>query len=240
MTNLIERLIQLEADVLYQEEANGQDSEFILQAGRIPVLVSAPHGAVHRRVGKWKEEDEYTAGFARLLGELTGAHVMYSRRRSRTDPNWYPKVAYKQSLRDAVAKDGIGFVMDIHGACEERKFAIGIGTLRGVSCPYLPKILEVLASHGFSEGSPDPLNRVDVDKAFPATGSERQETVTRFVWHALQVPVAQFELNARVRIPIRRSDATAKGHFEGDHKRICRCLAAISDMVVVVADRIHS
>jgi hypothetical protein len=240
MTDHIQRLIELEADVLYQEKAIGYEPEFSFRAGHIPILVSAPHGAVHRRKGRWKEEDEYTAGFTRLLGERTGAHVIYSRRRSCTDPNWYPEVPYKQLLTKATAEHGIGFVMDIHGACEQRQFAIAIGTLRGVSCPYLAEILEVLASHGFSDKAPDPLDRVDIDRVFSGIGVSGQETVSRFVWEILQLPVAQFELNARVRIPIRRGDASAKEHFEGDSTRIGKCLAAFSDIVDVVAKRISS
>lgn len=68
MNDHIRRLIDLEADVHYQEHATGDEPEFIFRPGRIPVLISAPHGAVHMRKGEAKEEDEYTAGFAGLLG----------------------------------------------------------------------------------------------------------------------------------------------------------------------------
>lgn len=130
--------------------------------------------------------------------------------------------------------------MDIHGACEQHKFAIAIGTLGGLSCPYLAEILEALAMHGFRDKAPDPSDRVDVDAAFTGRGLRGQETVSRFVWDIVQLPVAQFELNARVRIPIRRGDATAMRPFEGESRRILRCIAALSDAALLVAKRISN
>ncbi len=93
------RLIELENDVRYQEVATETEPEFLYLAGKLPVLISAPHGAVHTRDGKPKEEDEYTAGFAQLLGQITNSHILYSRRKSATDPNADLEAPYKKYLQ---------------------------------------------------------------------------------------------------------------------------------------------
>ena len=99
---IIPRLIELEKDVRYQDSASDTEPQYLHIAGKVPVLISAPHGAVHTRDGKPKEEDEYTAGLARLLGERTKAHVLYSRRKSATDPNADPQAPYKKYLEEII------------------------------------------------------------------------------------------------------------------------------------------
>jgi len=89
---LLERLVELERDVRYQDPPEEGEAQVGLVRGEIPVLLSAPHAAVHTRRGRAKEEEEFTAAMARLVAELTGAHALYARRRSATGPNWYPDV----------------------------------------------------------------------------------------------------------------------------------------------------
>ena len=54
---------------------------FEIIEGKIPVLLSAPHGAKHYRNGSFKEEDEYTASLAIKLGKITGAYAGGSTRK---------------------------------------------------------------------------------------------------------------------------------------------------------------
>ena len=128
----LERLVALEADVRYQELPSEDEVAFGYVRGQMPILLSAPHGAVHTRRGQLKEEDEYTAGMAFLVAELTGAHALYARRRSNTDPNWYAAVPYKRRLEQVVRKAGIRFVLDLHAAAATRE-ARGEGPPRGRS-----------------------------------------------------------------------------------------------------------
>jgi hypothetical protein len=110
------RLMELETDIRYQEYATGTEPEYQYTAGTRPILISAPHGAAHTRDGSSKDEDEYTAGMARLLGERTNAHILYARRKSATDPNAYPCAPYKKYLQEIISKNQIRFVIDLHGA----------------------------------------------------------------------------------------------------------------------------
>ena len=237
MTDLLRRLTELEADVRYQEFSNGSDGGFAYVPGQVPVLLSAPHGAVHTRLNNLKQEDEYTTGFARLIAEKTNAHVIHTRRKLDTDPNWYPDVPYKRMLRRVIKKEPIRFVLDIHGCAEHRDFGIALGTMRGESCPQQREvILRMFAAHGFFQDAENPLCRFDVDRRFTAVGLEGQETITRFVWESLGVPAAQFEIHPSLRIVERRSDATETQPFLGVPELIKAAIQAFIDLVQVLSD----
>lgn len=236
MSDLLRRLVDLEADVRYQDLARDDEEEFSYTPGRVPVLLSAPHGAVHKRTGKPKQEDEYTSGFARLIAGLTDAHVIYTLRKSLTDPNWYPDVTYKVFLRQIVKTEAIRFVLDIHGAAENHKFGIALGTIYGESCPGQREvIIRELGAHGFKPGARNFLHRIDVDKTFTAGRLKGQETITRFVWETLGVPAAQFELHPCLRVVERRDDATEKEPFHGKPELIEAAIQAFVALVQVLA-----
>ena len=231
MSKLIERLIELEADVRYQQAPADDEAEFRYVRGQIPILLSAPHGAVHTRKGKSKEEDEYTAGMVCLVAELTHAHVLYARRKSRTDPNWYADAPYKKRLKQIVEQADIRFVLDIHGAAASRNFGIALGTMGGKSCPdHRDVIVHALEQHGFERGGAG-LNRLDVDHTFSGRGRRGQETVTGYVASKLGVPAAQFELNAHLRVVKRRGDATPQGAFRGEPERIEKTVQALVALI---------
>ncbi len=235
MPSLLRQLVEFESGVQYQVLAKGRE-EFSYLPGRIPILISAPHGAVHMRGGRPKQEDEYTSGFARVVGEFSNAHVIYSHHMSRTDPNWYPNVPYKQRLQQILEEEEIRFVLDIHGVAEHRTFGIAIGTMRGESCPrHLGIIIQHLSSHGFKGDAQEPLRRVDVDHAFTAVGLRGQETITRFVWQKHRVPVAQFELHPLLRIVERRPDATERQPFQGNPEMIEAAIRAFVSLVKALA-----
>jgi hypothetical protein len=231
-SELLHRLIELETDVRYQDFADDEVEDFAYLSGRIPVLLSAPHGTVHTRLGKPKQEDEYTSGFAKLIAELTDVHVMYTRYRSLTDPNWYPDAPYKKVLQQVIEREAIRFVLDIHGVAEHRKFGIALGTKRGKSCPqHREIIIRHLGRFGFSQDADEVLHRLDLDRSFTAEGIKGQETITRFVYERLDVPAAQFELHPSLRIVERRSEATESEPFQGIPELIEVAVNAFTAMV---------
>ncbi len=142
----------LESETGYQTDpAPGEDS-FLVIPGNLPVLLSAPHGATHWRTARFKEEDEYTAGLVRLVGEITGAHVICVHRRSSTDPNADMDAPYKAVPKEIVRQHNPRIVLDIHGCKPENGFGIALGTMKGASCPrHRPVILQILHEQGFSE-----------------------------------------------------------------------------------------
>ncbi len=227
---LLEQLVQLESDVRYQAPPDQGEPEFRYEPGSLPVLLSAPHGAAHTRNGRMKEEDGFTAGFARLVARLAGAHVLYVRRQSATDPNYHTDAPYKKYLEEIVRSRSIQFVMDIHGAGSRHGFGIALGTMSGRSCPrQYPLILETLARHGFTpEGKR--LERLDLDQLFTGGGGRRQETVTRYCHDVAGVSAAQFELNPHLRIVHLHSSSTYPEPFIGDEEMILRAVETFVDL----------
>jgi len=234
----VQQLVRLESDIRYQDYAADQEPEFLHLKGNIPILISAPHGAVHTRDGKSKEEDEYTAGIARLIGNRTGAHVIYARRKSRTDPNADLTAPYKQALQQIVHENGIRFVLDLHGANKDRDFGIALGTMHGKSCSEKEKqiIVGTFEKHGISEAGSN-LSRLDVDDQLPGEGSDHREPIVKFCQRN-SLPAAQIEINAWLRIPARRADATAPDkEFKGDRRLIKNIIEALSGVVTSLANR---
>ncbi|GIV64269.1 MAG: hypothetical protein KatS3mg045_1608 [Bellilinea sp.] len=236
MNAWLERLVALESEVEYHTPPRRGEGEFRFQPGSLPVLISAPHGAAHTRHGRLKEEDDFTAGMARLCAELSGAHVLYAWRKSSTDPNYYPDVPYKQSLREIVRHYDIRFVLDLHGCAAYRDFGIALGSMHGQSLPreFRRLILNVLYRHGF-RASGGWLSRVDVDRTFTAGNGGRQETITRFVSQRLGVAAVQIELNSYLRVVRRLPQASERNPFEGDPLMIERTIQLLVGMVRAAA-----
>jgi hypothetical protein len=231
LDELLRRLIALEADVRYRERASSDEAESGYIPGQVPVLLSAPHGAVHTRRGRRKEEDEYTAGLAMLVAELTGAHALYVRRRLDTDPNWYRDAPYKQRLRAIVEEAEIGFVLDLHAAAPRRNFGIALGTLRGESCPRCRETIIQVLERGGCRRDGRGVDRLDVDRTFTARGRKGQETVTRYAWERLGVPAAQLEFHPALRVAERKPDATSSRPFRARPLLIARAIQVLVELV---------
>lgn len=233
MNPLLSRLVELESEVAYRAEPEPGRPEFKAISGHLPVLLSAPHGAAHLREGRIKEEDEFTAGMVRLVAEKTGAHALYTYRKSRTDPNYYANVPYKQVLKEIVDQARVKFVLDIHGCAPERDFGLALGTMCNQSCPrHRPSIVDSLAGHGFSVSSRG-LLRLDLDRTFTASGNHKVETVTQFAAQKLKIPAAQLEINARLRIVQLNSHGDTEKE-PGDPDDILRTVNALLDLVWVL------
>jgi len=235
VAHVSKRLVALEADVRYREPAEDEAARIGVVPGSVPVVLSAPHGAVHTRQGRAKEEEEYTAALAMLVAALTGAHALYARRRSSTDPNWYAEVPYKERLRQIVEEEKVRFVFDLHGMAPHRSIGIALGTMKGRSCPeQRDEIVRLLEASGFRQDAAFP-NRLDVDRTFTARGLGEQETVTRFASQCLGVPAAQIELHPSLRVVERREDASLPKPYRGDVGGIACIVQALVLLVQSVA-----
>jgi hypothetical protein len=232
------RLVVLESDVKYQEYAIGEEPEFAYCKGQISILVSAPHGAAHTRNGRYKGEDEYTAAFARLIAKETGAHCIYARRKSRTDPNAALDAPYKEKVRQICKDNKIRFVIDLHGMWPKHEAGIELGTRNGKSCPEQKElIIQSLAESGFTIDNKDKLLRLRVDAQFSGNGSATREPMIKFVSEKLGIPAAQFELNAWNRIVARREDAAERDKsFRGKPEMIEKTALALIEVVKAIQE----
>jgi len=196
--------------------------------GNIPILISAPHGAIHYRSMSniWKKSDAYTSALAIELGRLTGAHVLYVKSGAAEDPNHQVKSRYKDMLASIVLQNGIRFVMDLHGAAENQPFKIDVGVMDGrrelSSCPTFMPIIDA----SFRDFDEQVFN-----KRFPAQGLG---TVTHFARKTLGVESAQFEINALYRIPVAAVSASDPVRSEN----ILKLLQKMQTMILRINERI--
>lgn len=218
-----------ELQVRYGEDPSPGQAAFQYLPGVRPVLISAPHGAVHWRDGRWKGEDEYTAAFAYVLAKQTGAHALYTTRRIRPDPNFEDDSDYKRTLARLLQEHNILMVLDLHGARRGRDFGLELGTMGGITCPdFEATIIRHIEWQGFVRNHRRSLDRLWVNQLFK--GGTRQPTVTRFVWEKCGVNAAQIEINAHLRIVRRKPDAmlyAKEPDFVSDLVRLQRAVNAL-------------
>ena len=233
MLTLLQRLLIFEKDILYQEYATKDEPEFRDIAGTIPILISAPHGAAHTRNGKYKGEDEYTAAFAQLIAEERGAHCIYARRKSHTDPNVAEDALYKEKVREICSENEIRFVIDLHGMWTHHDAGLELGTREGRSCPdQKALIIQSLKESGFATENNKKLLRLRIDNKFSGNGSPTRETMIKFVSKKLKIPAAQIEINAYNRVVKRREDAADRNKpFSGKPEMIEKTVKALIGLV---------
>jgi hypothetical protein len=196
---ILEDIRRIEFDQIRYDVENPEYFGFI--KGKIPVLISAPHGAKHfrRRWNRWKGEDEYTASLAIELARLTGAYVIYVKNKAPEDPNNDPVSRYKTAVAEAVRKYRIEFLLDLHGSAGDRPFKVDVGIISekagGTSCSKFKKaVIEALS------GFESPI----FNKHFCAADAN---TLTYFARHQLGIEAAQVEINAHYRIVERKPES---------------------------------
>ena len=213
----------------------GEDYFEIIE-GRIPVLLSAPHGAKHYRNGSFKEEDEYTASLAIKLGEITGAYVIFVKNRTREDPNYDIRARYKDEMKKLVDEKGVRFVADLHGADRNKNYKVNVGIMDDditkCSCPTLKPVIEE-AFKGFQQ----PLFNLDFYRA------SSSGTVTYFVKNTCKIEAAQFEINGKYRIVERKPDSSRaqKGmatNFKANEKDVLEMIERLERMIIEIAQGI--
>jgi len=215
MPDIIEEIRKIEFERIDYQTFS--DDYFGIMKGKIPILISAPHGARHLRPtfekpektpGKptidavWKEEDEYTSAIAVKLGELTGAHVIYVKNKTIEDPNLEKGCKYKLALKRLIKGYGIKFVADIHGIDIARNHKLSVGIIdekdmTKCSCPNLKPVIEAPLKH-----LQHPLFNLEGFKA------EGKSTVTYFASKICKTEDAQFEIRADFRIIERKADSS--------------------------------
>jgi hypothetical protein len=232
----MEEIRQIEFDEIKYDEESADYYGFI--KGRIPILISAPHGAKHfrKRENRWKGEDEYTSSLAIKLGRLTGAHVIYVKNKTREDPNNDPRSKYKNAVAKAVKEHHIQFLLDLHGSDEGRPFKVDIGIISDKteksSCPTFKETIR----EAFSDFEARIFN-----KKFCASDTC---TLTFFARNELGIEGAQVEINGKYRIVERKPDSTKakmgiKPHFKADEKDVLGLVTRLGRMIQEIHRKIE-
>jgi hypothetical protein len=232
---ILEEIREIEFNEIQYDTERKEYFNFI--EGKIPILISAPHGAKHfrRREGRWKGEDEYTSALAIKLGRMTGAHVIYLRNKAAEDPNHDPDCSYKRAVEKAVRKYGIKFLLDLHGAHQDRPFKVDIGILHEredrSSCPTFKEILR----KNFSD-----FGKKIFNQRFTANDCG---TMTSFAKRRLGIEAAQFEINGRYRIvdrkPVRTGAAKEReAAYRADEEDVLLMITRLENTIQDIRRRI--
>ena len=231
MHALLKSIIKIEFEQINYRDEFEQYFRFV--EGSIPILLSAPHGARHKRNGAWKGEDEYTASIAVKLAEMTNAHVIYVKNQTQEDPNATSTSAYKEKIKKIIKDFDIKFLADIHGANSNRNFKICAGIIdedpEKCSCPtFKPVIQDALG------GFQSPLFNLE---GLCAANPKR---VTYFARHECGIESAQFEINADYRIIKRKPDSTYALNgmdldFRADEQKVKELLCHMKKMILSLA-----
>jgi len=179
---------------LYREPTDEDADGLIYIKGDIPILVTSPHSSVHRRMGKLKRQEFYTAALSVMLHSLTGCHVLYTNRLMESDPNYYDESSFKKKLSQLVRSYDINCLVDLHGTGRERGFDIypGVGVKKEFLLGhenYLADFWQIAIASQISIGGLD---------VFPAA---KQMTVTKYAASKFNIPSMQLEVNRKLREP---------------------------------------
>lgn len=241
----IEQLIQIESDVKYDKSPPAGEQPFIVKERASQILLSAPHGSRtfrNNRQEVWHEEDEYTAGMALLLSELCNVSVIANTWRSdNNDPNYHRNCEYKKRMKEIILKNGIRFVIDLHGAALNSQNLDSDQTVdlgyrsdrdeeRSIDEIHLQKLEELFL---VKNDSCDPANFVIGRNHLPARGTGSSEPITTFIYRLNQetrVQAVQIEMKPQIRVVKRFPSASlylSCGDFAADQKCIMHSLQAL-------------
>jgi hypothetical protein len=241
----INRLIEIESSVQYDKAPPNGKQPFIIKNRKSPIIISAPHGARTKRDNKdefWHEEDEYTAGIARLLGEICGVSVIAMVARSDTyDPNYYDekKPEYKKELAEIIKADKIKYVIDLHGAAfnsnslaSTQLVDLGLGK----DNDYLDEAHQEKLVSLIETQLGDNVTYRNKKPGFPAAG---KGTIANFC-NKLGIATVQIEMKSQVRVAHRFSTASlykSYGAYDADPNSIIHMLQALVDFIEYLKDQ---
>lgn len=232
----ISQLIAIEAHVHYAEPPAPRRDPFVVVRRLSPVLLSAPHGAITYRNNErqvWHDEDDYTAGMALLLAEVCQTSAMATIWRTEgSDPNYHgeERSSYKRALKRLVEEAGVRWVIDLHGLADASlppRQLVDLGTRRkkrSLPGEQLDRLAELL------EGR---LGRGTVNHNKYAAETDHR-TITAYSHGTLGLHAVQVEMKSAVRVPLRRTDATAyaeNGPFSARPEDVIGMLQALADFV---------
>ncbi len=183
----------------YRMKPYGGCEENIFLEGTVPVLVTCPHSTAHRRMGKLKRHEFYTAALGAVLHIVLGCHCLYSNREQEKDPNYYDDCSFKNKLGEILSERKVDLILDIHGTGNERPQDLFPGVGKGrefllSAFDILDKFYLTTEEHGILAGGTD---------IFPAA---KQMTVAKFAANRFSVPAIQIEISDRLRMPWRREE----------------------------------
>lgn len=129
--------------------------------GSKAVLLSAPHGVNHVRLGREKYREVGSLATAIELRDRTDCFLIAKTKNSGDDANFDSSCPYRRSMEKLIAGGQIKYLIDFHGLGAQRKCDINLGVHLGKNVESYPQALEnlknALAKNNF---------KVEIDSPF--------------------------------------------------------------------------
>lgn len=152
-------------DKVFKEETFlGNQGDFHVIKGNIPVLVSAPHSVTQFRNGKTKTGEFRTGVLAQLLQEKTNCYSLFKTKNMQDDANFDSFSPYREFAKKLVVDEKIEFLLDLHIMAPHRPYDIDLGTGRGKNIQGKTEIVNEVEKIFRSNG----VNEVRIDHLFTA------------------------------------------------------------------------
>ena len=167
-----------------------EKKEIVFECGCNEILLSAPHGYMHKRNNFNKKGEVNTLQLIEEVRKLTNCHIVYINKNINYDPNYNIVNNYKKELEKYINDNNIKYMIDIHGMKDNSKVEFELGTnchknLNGDITLY-NGIIDNLRSGDY---------KFRVDKKFKAT----KRTVSAYVNKVTKIPTLQIELTKKMR-----------------------------------------
>lgn len=95
--------------------------------GKKSVLLSAPHGVNHVRLGKEKYREVGSLATALLLQKETDCFLIAKTKNSGDDANFDPNCKYRKSVEKLIESGRIKYLIDLHGLGAKRNCDVNLG-----------------------------------------------------------------------------------------------------------------
>jgi hypothetical protein len=165
---------------------------FEYRKGTKNILVIAEHATAQMRDGKMKQADGGTGPIALELNKLLNVPILYTTYLSPSDPNYYDRNEFKDTLAKIVTELKPILVLDLHGSHPFRPYDIDFGTMNGKSYltrkDFLDSLKIVFSNEGLINQSQDYYS------------AEKNQTITKFIF-GKAIPCIQLEINSNYLSP---------------------------------------
>jgi hypothetical protein len=158
------------------------------------VMLSAPHSVNQIRKENIKYAEVYTGFITEYLSDALLVGSITKTLNDNDDANFDDISKYRDEVVKLIKKNGIKFLIDIHGASELRNFDIEIGTAKGENINYNDEIVAICIKLAHEHG----YKNVNVDDMFTASN---KNTVSRYVNEKTKICAIQLEINKKHRSP---------------------------------------
>jgi len=172
------------------------DNGYRIIPGRRPILLTVPHAVPHLRPGYSlrfpKSAEAQTDLVAQRLRAATDAWLIVPVGLQELDPNWFSSSPYTAAAADAVQKNNLEMVVDIHGAPSTRTSLVDYDFWddpQGLNRRAEFALLKSFRDQGFTEKD---IRRYDAHISHPST-------IVGLMTSQLNRPALQVEIDYNLR-----------------------------------------